>query len=223
MKRTFRKSFEDGRQEVATVVQDTDAVTVARRDAATRSLGHPKRIPVKLCQGQSVAQEARAQELLLQGEGFEFDPTASDGDVDGADDNFIYLAVRKDKVDAAIECMAERDLPGVRSQRSLTSGTLTVADGAGQLFVLRSGHDASAVVRAQGPMAAVALILQANGYADLAYEQKGGPNKAESVTPLVARSLAKKLDPEMQTFLEAEGVVFQAVINSPAIRPAILM
>lgn len=218
MKRIFRKRYDDGHEEEAVVVQDDSAVTVTRRDIGSRSLGHPKRIPVKLCAGKSIAQEARAQALLLQGDGFEF--TKEEDQETTSEDGFLYLVIEGDNAEEAIRLVSGCGLEALTVQQTVTGATIT--DESSQMVVIRKGQKTTAVIKAVSTLAAMAIVLEASRLARVVVEQQGGPAKAEPLTPLTRNRVVAKMPPSAKAFLESEGLLTFGVLKSRTIKPAFL-
>lgn len=218
MKRLFSNALT---QEEATVTQETAAVTVTRRDIGSRSKGRPVRIPLKLCQGESVEQEARRQEFKLQTEGFVFDRQEGDQPAPGAGP-FLYVAIGKDQMPEAMDWATGANMPEGVFVSPLPDG-VALRDERRSEIVLSTSRDANAVVPSDSPLAAAAYVLAARNLATVVYEKTSGPNDTELLTPWVRLSLAKSLPASAQAYLDEAGLCSPGVVKTSSLAPAVLL
>jgi len=66
----FERKNETGEHIIATVTIEPDAVVVTEKDASSRSLGRPMRIPKALCQV-GIAEEAQIRCMEFKARGFD--------------------------------------------------------------------------------------------------------------------------------------------------------
>jgi len=224
MKRFYKRdlSSSGGIDEEASISIESDAVTVAIRNTATRSKGKPIRIPLKLCKGESPELEARAQAMKLQAEGFIY--TRDNGAVSSTDNQaMLYVIVRKGSIPDAIEYVTGYELPPGVAVNRLPGGGVRVRDPSSQELLLVDGQDSSSVVLMNSPLVAVAMLLCKEGLAEIAHETAPGPAGTRTVEPSALYGLAQTIDKGLNEFLMDKGIMPPGVVNTQSVTRAVLM
>ena len=222
MKRIFERSHPEGGKEVATISIESDAVTVAIRDASSRSKGSPVRYPLKFCKGGSPELEGRAQALKLQTEGFTF--VREEGASSNTDNQaLLYVNIRKENIPDAVEYVPGFELPPGVDVSKLPMGGWKVSDTTNQDIVLVDGKATNSILLMNSPLVGVALLLFQEGLAVLAHETAPGPAGTKAVEAKALYGLAQTLDPELFGFLASKGIAPPGVVNTQGVARAVLL
>lgn len=188
MKRYQFELRTEQKHRVATVVMETTSVTVSEKDAASRTLGRPKRIPAALCEG-GLEQQFQRSCIELKAKGFVL-TKADDGDKDG------FLAA---KPIAFAVIQDESAAKTVLEQLASTP------------LRLHSSVTAQSAFELDSPNAAVMLLLAQKGIARL-YDGTLGNNEPMSAAAVSAA--AKALPPELYEAIVDEGFIEPGVVRS---------
>ena len=186
MKR-YQFELKDGqRHRIATVVMETDSVTVSEKDATSRTLGRPKRIPAALCAG---GVEAQFQQSCLELKANGFILTSQDDGSEPEGASPIMFALIQD-ADAAREVLEQM------------SGTLLAQR---QALPVRSAFELGSA------RSALLILMAQKGIAKL-YDDDLSNNAAMDAAAISAA--AKTLPPELYAFIVDRGFIEPGVVRS---------
>jgi hypothetical protein len=216
----YRLEHPDGGAELASIIIETESVTLTRKDEAKpRSKGKPTRIPLAKCQGGSLELEAKAQALKLQAEGFVL--IDADADFAGNGEKALYMVIRRSKAEEAIDYLTGVELPPGVTVGPYDGHGVTVRTDDGTTFRVAKEQDSTAVLGRDGPTTALALLLHHEGLADLTYDRES--NEVRPMTTNVACSLAGAQREDIAEFLRERGLMSLGTVRSGQVAQAILM
>ena len=186
MKR-YQFELKDGqRHRIATVVMETDSVTVSEKDATSRTLGRPKRIPAALCAG---GVEAQFQQSCLELKANGFILTSQDDGSEPEGASPIMFALIQD-ADAAREVLEQLD---------------------GTLLAQRQALPVRSVFELGSARSALLILMAQKGIANL-YDDDLSNNAAMDAAAISAA--AKTLPPELYEVIVDRGFIEPGVVRS---------
>ncbi len=189
MKRYQFELKTDQKHRIATVVMETDSVTVSEKEASSRTLGRPKRMPAALCAGGVEAQFQRSC-LELKANGFVL-TEQEDGDAQEHAKPMkpIMFAVIQDE--QAAKLLLEQLATSPLRQHS--------------------GIPARSATELGSAQSAVVILMAQKGIAKL-YDGNLSNNAAMSA--LAVSTAARALSPEMYEAIVQQGFIEPGVVRS---------
>lgn len=208
--------------EKASITIEAEAVTVARWVAGSRSKGKPLRIPSKHCRDRSPQIEARVQAGLLMKDGFVFE--SEDGTMPGGDGKAVlYVIIRTERIDEAIEYVTGSELPPRLSMQRLSDGRVRVIDVQEQEITLQPGCELCSVTTMSSDLVALVLLLSHHGIAEVSHDACTGTNGETVVDAKNIYRIATLLQSETTEFLVSQGIQPPGVLTSQHVSRAVLL
>ncbi|THD11653.1 hypothetical protein [Metallibacterium scheffleri] len=186
MKRYQFELKNDQKHRIATVVMETDSVTVSEKEATSKTLGRPKRIPASLCAGGVEAQFQRSC-LELKANGFIL-VNQEDSDGQEGAKPIVFAVIQEEQ--AAKELLKQLATSPLRQQNGFSARSTTE---------LGSAHSALMILMAQKGIAKM-------------YDGNLSNNAAMDASAVSAA--AKALPPELYEAIVQQGFIEPGVVRS---------
>ena len=186
MKRYQFELKTDQKHRIATVVMETDSVTVSEKEASSRTLGRPKRIPATLCEGGVEAQFLRSC-IELKANGFIL-TEQDDGDSQEAAKPIVFAVIQDEQ---AAKVVLEQIATSPLGQHN--------------------GIPARSATELGSAQSAVVILMAQKGIAKL-YD--GNLSNNAAMDALAISTAAKTLPPELYEAIVQQGFIEPGVVRS---------